>query len=135
MPDMSQSKFACREERCGKCHHTLIHRPKVTPNGQWETEGNIHSQCSNRNKFALLQFITVILKSGNAELNTNAFLDTGSDVGLNSTAVASKLNLKGSSSNLKISSAPTKTSGIHWTSVNLNVSSISQTFEKGNLEA
>ena len=34
MPDMSQSKFACREERCGKCHHTLIHRPKVTPNGQ-----------------------------------------------------------------------------------------------------
>lgn len=86
-------------------------------------------------KGALLQFITVILKSGNAELNTNAFLDTGSDVGLNSTAVASKLNLKGSSSNLKISSALTKTSGIHCTSVNLNVSLISQTFEKWNLEA
>ena len=68
-------------------------------------------------------------------MNTNAFLDTGSDVGLNSTAIASKLNLKGSSSNLKVSSAPTKTSCIHCTSVNLNVSSMSQTFEKGNLEA
>ena len=52
MLDKCQSKFTCREEGYWKRYNTLSHRSKVIRNCQKETEGNIHSQCSNKNKFA-----------------------------------------------------------------------------------
>ena len=139
MIDKCQSKFTCREEGCGKRHHTLLHRPrrKLTPNdeGVKETEKNVHTQFSSTNKISLLKIIPVILKGDNTEIKTNALLDTGSDVSLISTKIASKLNLKGEPLNLNISSVLTKSSNVPCTSVNLNITSVSQKYEKGNVEA
>ena len=63
-----------------------------------EAEENIHGYRLNRNKFAFLQLTPVILKSQNAELETNVLLDTNSSVTSVFTAVTR--NLTGTSTDI-----------------------------------
>ena len=53
MLDKFQPKFTCREEGFGKRYHALLHRPKVAPNYQKGTEGNIYSHVLTETSLSL----------------------------------------------------------------------------------
>ena len=72
---------------------------KATVNEQ-ENENKIQNSLMDNhnsfdNKFTLLQIIPVILSNGIKNIETNALLDSGSDVTLISREVLSKLELHG----------------------------------------
>ena len=134
----------CRIDGYNKCHHTLLHNTKhMNENkdankkaavNEQENENKIQSSLMDNhnsfdNKFTLLQIIPVILSNGIKNIETNALLDSGSDVTLISREVLSKLELHGVEKKQNITNTLSKASETKNETVKISILSVCNIFE------
>ena len=85
-----KSTNTCKIANCGKRHRTLLHKTETVdppPEESSSDHSNIaegttsnHSVMFSKDFTYLLQIIPVILKNGNASIQTNVLLDKGSHI-------------------------------------------------------
>lgn len=100
-----KSKKRCREDKCGKRHHTLLHLgpPQQNENKVSKNESEARTTRSRTTTDTYLQVIPVTLTHNNKSVTTNAILDSGSDSTLICEETARKLGLGGKEQPLRIS--------------------------------
>ena len=134
-----KSKISCIAKGCQKRHHTLLHLPpvnKISPVSPQSSdfsatinnetpENNIQLQFSShsiQNKTqALLQKVPITLISNSCCLDTNALLDSGSDITLIHKDIVKNLGLKGEKREISVSGATLQTEKIKSGLINVNI--------------
>jgi hypothetical protein len=115
----------CDRPGCGKRHHELLHIDR-NPNASTSFTANIHSHAT-QSPSAFLGFIPVRLIGPKGAVVCYAFLDSGSDTTLVSRDLATRIGLRGTATELTISSI-TGTSTRSTTSVCFSIESINQDY-------
>ena len=137
------SKVHCRIDQCQKRHHTLLHfesEPQNDLNKRHENNGEnsesikLNNHVKSIKRTTYLQILLVTLINDDSVVETNAILDTGSDVTLIRADAAKQLNLKGKPKSLNVCSALSNTSRIPSSTVNFHISSTESKSEKINID-
>ena len=144
------SKGQCREESCGRSHHTLLHLPVESkdhdtaplnntssstfvesPENPVITAVNATSAQTTGHGKVFFQILPVIVKGNNGQsIHTHAVLDTASEITLIDTGLARHLGLKGNKRQLTIqtvNSEKTQASKV----VSFNIKSTDEINDKG----
>ncbi|XP_057316774.1 uncharacterized protein LOC130657792 [Hydractinia symbiolongicarpus] len=100
-----KSKKRCREDKCEKRHHTLLHLgpPQQNENEDTKNEPEARITRSRTTIDTYLQVIPVTVTHNNKSVTTNAILDSGSDSTLICEETARKLGLGGKEQPLRVS--------------------------------